>query len=147
VNIDLATARAVIEGCEAESVRLGLKPLTIVVIDSGGHLVAAIRQDGAAIKRYEIAHGKAFGALALGVGSRALMERAEAQPYFIAAATAAIGGALVPVPGGVLIVDDHGATIGSVGISGDASDNDEAAAIAGVRSAGLTPVKRMTKKV
>jgi uncharacterized protein GlcG (DUF336 family) len=67
------------------------------------------------------------------------MARAEQQPYFIAAAGAAIGGALVPVPGGVL-VQDGGATIGAVGISGDTSDNDEAAAVAGIEAAGLTPV-------
>ena len=89
--------------------------------------------------RFQIAFGKAHGALALGIGSRALMARAEQQPFFIAAATAAIGGSLVPVPGGVLVQED-GVTIGAVGVSGDSSDNDEAAAVAGIEAVGLAPV-------
>jgi uncharacterized protein GlcG (DUF336 family) len=64
------------------------------------------------------------------------MKRAETQAYFIAAATAAVGGALMPVPGGVLIKSE-GEIIGAVGISGDTSDNDESAAIAGITSVGL----------
>jgi uncharacterized protein GlcG (DUF336 family) len=100
-------------------------------------VVAAEREDGSSNKRFEIAHGKAFGAISIGIGSRALMNRAEQQPYFIAAAGAVIGGALVPVPGGVLI-SDGGVTVGAVGISGDTSDNDEAAAVAGIEAAGLT---------
>ena len=118
----------------------GLKPLTVVVLDAGGYVVAVEREDGSSNMRFEIARGKAFGALALGVGSRALMARAEAQPYFIAAAGAAIGGALVPVPGGVLVKDHEGRTLGAVGVSGDTSDNDEAAAVAGISAVGLTPV-------
>jgi len=90
-------------------------------------------------KRFEIAFGKAYGALALGVGSRALMKRAEEQPYFVAAATAAIGGALIPVPGGVLVAD-NARIIGAVGVSGDNSDNDEAAAVRGIGNAGLESV-------
>jgi len=138
-TIDLATARAIIDAAEAEGTRLALKPLTVVVLDAGGHVVAAIRQDGSSMSRFEIAHGKAYGALALGIGSRALMARAEQQPYFVAAAGAAIGGALVPVPGGVLVQAD-GSTIGAVGISGDTSDNDEAAAVAGIAASGHTSV-------
>jgi uncharacterized protein GlcG (DUF336 family) len=110
--------------------------MTVVVLDAGGHLVAAEREDGSSNSRFEIAFGKAHGALALGMGSRSLMARAEQQPYFIAAVTAAIGGALVPVPGGVLVRDGD-ALVGAVGVSGDTSDNDETAAVAGVRAAGL----------
>ncbi len=101
-------------------------------------MVALQRQDNTANKRADIAHGKAHGAVSFGVGSRALMIRAVEQPYFIAAATAAIGGALIPVPGGVLVRDLDGALIGAVGVSGDTSDNDEAVAIAGIQGAGLT---------
>jgi uncharacterized protein GlcG (DUF336 family) len=115
----------------------GFKPLSVVVLDAGGHLTAFEREDGSSNMRYQIAYGKAHGALALGVGSRALMARAEQQPYFVAAAAAAIGGALVPVPGGVLIDDVDGTCIGAVGVTGDTSDNDEIAAVAGVESAGL----------
>jgi uncharacterized protein GlcG (DUF336 family) len=99
--------------------------------------VSAERQDGASNNRFEIARGKAYGALALGMGSRALMQRAEQQPYFIAAATAAVGGQLIPVPGGVLVQEDTGVVIGAVGVSGDASDQDEATAVAGIEAAGL----------
>lgn len=140
MNVDLATARTLIEAAEAEGAALGLKPLTIVVLDAGGHVVAAIRQDRSAIRRFEIAHGKAHGALALGIGTRALMARAETQAYFIAAVGAAVGGAFIPVPGGVLLQDASGDVIGAVGVSGDTSDNDEAVAVAGARAAGLEPV-------
>jgi uncharacterized protein GlcG (DUF336 family) len=139
-TLGLATARTIIDAGEAEGARLGLEPLTIVVLDAGGHVVAAIRQDGSAIRRFEIAHGKAHGALALGVGSRALMARAEAQAYFVAAAGAAMGGALIPVPGGVLLQDPGGHVIGAVGVSGDTSDHDEAVAVSGARAAGLEPL-------
>jgi uncharacterized protein GlcG (DUF336 family) len=135
--IDLQTARTVVEGARAAARDKGFKPLTVVVLDSGGHVVAVEREDGSSTKRFEIAFGKAHGAIALGLGSRALMARAEQQPYFIAAATAAVGGSLVPVPGGVLVRDPSGTLLGAVGVSGDTSDNDEAAAVAGIEAAGL----------
>jgi uncharacterized protein GlcG (DUF336 family) len=137
LGIDLQTARTIIEGARAAAREQDFKPLTVVVLDAGAHVVAAEREDGSSNKRFEIAFGKAHGALALGMGSRALMARAEQQPYFIAAATAAIGGSLIPVPGGVLVRDGGGALLGAVGISGDTSDNDEAAAAAGIEAAGL----------
>ena len=137
MGIDLQTARTIIEGARAAAREQDFKPLTVVVLDAGAHVVAAEREDGSSNKRFEIAFGKAHGALALGMGSRALMTRAEQQPYFIAAATAAIGGSLIPVPGGVLVRDGGGALLGAVGISGDTSDNDEAAAAAGIEAAGL----------
>jgi len=140
MSIDLDTARTVVAGARAYGRREGLRPLTVVVLDAGGHVVAAEREDGASIKRFEIAHGKAHGALALGMGSRAIMARAEQQPYFVVAAAAAVGGGLVPVPGGVLALDGSGTTIGAVGISGDTSDADEAACVAGLVAAGLSPV-------
>ena len=89
---------------------------------------------------YVIAHGKAFGAIGMGMGSRALMTRAEQQPSFIAAANAALGGALIPVPGGVLVRAADGSLIGAVGVTGDTSDNDETAAVAGIEAAGLIAV-------
>lgn len=101
-------------------------------------MVAAEREDGASMKRFEIAVGKAHGALSLGQGSRAIMARAEQQAYFVAAVTAAVGGSLVPVPGGVLVRDGGGALLGAVGVTGDTSDHDEAAAVAGIEAAGLT---------
>ena len=117
----------------------GLKPLTVVVLDAGGHVVSVEREDGSSNNRFEIAFGKAYGALALGMGSRSLMARAEQQPYFITSAAAAIGGRLIPVPGGVLVKDEAGTVVGCVGVSGDTSDNDELAAISGIKSASLLP--------
>ena len=138
MNIDLTTARSIIDTALATGQELDFKPLTVVVLDTGGHVIAASRQDGASNNRFEIAQGKAYGALALGMGSRAIMERAEQQAYFIAAATAALAGRLIPVPGGVLVRDDDGTIKGAVGISGDTSDNDETAAATAIKAAGLT---------
>ena len=140
MTLDLDTARTIIGAAREHGRANAFQPLTVVVLDAGGHVVAAEREDGASNMRFEIARGKAFGAVALGIGSRALMARAESQPYFVAAAGAAIGGALVPVPGGVLVNDAGGRRIGAVGVSGDTSDNDEAAAVAGIDAAGLDAV-------
>ncbi|MDQ0850514.1 uncharacterized protein GlcG (DUF336 family) [Arthrobacter sp. B3I9] len=139
MKIELAAAQSIISEALAVGGRQGFKPLTVVVLDPGGHVIAAARQDGASNSRFEIAQGKAYGALALGMGSRAIMERAEQQGYFIAAVTATLGGRLVPVPGGVLARDADGAIIGAIGISGDSSDNDEAAASMAIEAAGLQP--------
>jgi len=136
VNLNLEQAREIVAATRAEAHRSGLKPVAVVVLDSGGHIIAVEREDGTSKGRFEVAYGKANGALALGVGSRALMSRAEQQPYFIAAVTSAVGGALVPVPGGVLVFDGR-TLVGAVGVSGDTSDNDEAAACSGIRAAGL----------
>jgi uncharacterized protein GlcG (DUF336 family) len=138
VSIGLKTAKSITAGVLAAGKQHGLKPLTVVVLDAGGHVISVEREDGASNNRFEIAFGKAYGALALGMGSRSLMARAEQQPYFITSAAAAIGGRLVPVPGGVL-VKDTGTVVGCVGVSGDTSDNDELAAIAGIESVSLVP--------
>ncbi len=137
-TLDLETARSIIAGARAHAGSAGFKPMTVVVLDSGGHVVAVEREDGSSMKRFEIGFGKAHGALSLGMGSRSIMERAEQQPYFIAAVTSSVGDALVPVPGGVLVRDSAGDLVGAVGVTGDTSDNDEAAAVAGIESAGLT---------
>ncbi len=138
MNIELA--RQLIAAARESGSRRDLKPLSVVVLDAGGQVRAFEREDGASNARFEIAFGKANGALALGVGSRALMTRAEQQPYFIAAAAAAIGGALVPVPGGVLVQTTDGELIGAVGITGDSSDNDEAAAVEAIEAVGLVAI-------
>jgi uncharacterized protein GlcG (DUF336 family) len=137
MNLGLEDALRIIHGARNAGRAAGMKPLSIVVLDAGGHVTAFEREDGSSNKRFEIAFGKAHGALALGLGSRALMARAEQQPSFIAAVTSAIGGALIPVPGGVLVTDAAGATVGAVGVTGDISDNDEAAAVAGITEAGF----------
>jgi uncharacterized protein GlcG (DUF336 family) len=114
-----------------------LQPLAVVVLDARGVMKAFAAEDGTSLRREEIARGKAHGALSFGIGSRALAKRAIDTPQFIAAVTHAVGGSLVPVPGGVLIRADDHAIIGAVGISGDKSDNDEAAGLAGIEAAGL----------
>lgn len=114
-----------------------MKPLTIAVIDAGGHLVALQREDGTSNLRPEIAQGKAKGAVAMGLGSRALYTRAQEQPFFIDAMNALNQGRLVPVPGGVLIYRDE-KLIGAIGITGDSSDNDEACAVSAINVHGLT---------
>ncbi len=139
MSIDLETAKAITAGVRTAGQEHGLKPLTVVVLDAGGHVISVEREDGASNNRFDIAFGKAYGALALGMGSRSLMSRAEQQPYFITSAAAAIGGKLIPVPGGVLVKDATGAVVGCVGVSGDTSDNDELAAIVGIKSVSLVP--------
>ena len=136
LGITLDQARAVIAGTLAAGRDRGLDPLTVVVLDAGGHVTAAEREDGSSTKRFEIAHGKAHGAIALGWGSRRTMGRAEDFAPFVTGVAVAIG-ALVPVPGGVLINTADGELLGAVGVSGDVSDNDEAAALAGIAAAGL----------
>ena len=134
--LSLSAARSLIDAALAHARHAGLKPLVVAVLDARGAVKAVAAEDGTSLKRYEIAHGKAHGALAFGLGSRALMQRAEAQGYFIQAASHVIG-PMVPVPGGVLIRDAAGELVGAVGVSGDTSDNDEAAAKAGIEAAGL----------
>ena len=114
-----------------------LKPLSVVVYDGRGALRAAASEDGTSLKRAEIAMAKAYGALSLGVGSRAIHKMALDRPYFVAAATHAVGGQLVPAPGGVLVKDAKGRILGAVGISGDTSDNDEMAAATAIEAAGF----------
>ena len=140
MTITLAQSRTLIDAALAKGRALDLKPLSVVVLDPRAAMVAMISEDGVSQMRARIAHGKANAAIALGMGTRALMNRAEQQAYFIQAVNGVAGGDMVPVPGGVLIQDQEGALLGAVGISGDTSDNDEAAAIAGIEAAGLNAV-------
>lgn len=136
-GITLRKARTVIRKALEHGVGAGMKPLSAVVLDAGGHVIAFERSDGASPGRFGIAHGKAYGAVMLGMAGRAQMARAEAQAYFMDAANGVFGGQVVPVPGGVLIRDAKGAVLGAVGVTGDTSDNDELAAMAGLEAAGL----------
>lgn len=131
-------ARTVVGGALAAARAANLNPLAVIVLDAGGAVTAFEREDGASPGRFAIAHGKAAGAIAFGVGSRSLGEWAAERPSFIAAAGQALGGALIPGAGGVLVRDDAGRIIGAVGVTGDTSDHDESAAIAGIEAAGLT---------
>ena len=135
-DLTLETAQTIVAAALRHGGEAGFKPLAVAVLDARGALKAFAAQEGTSLKRGNIALGKAHGSLALGMGGRALQDRAESQPYFIAAATQAVEGPLIPVRGGVLLKAE-GKVIGSVGVSGDTSDNDEAAALAGIEAAGL----------
>lgn len=136
--ITLAEASTIITAALAKSRAQALQPLTVVVLDPGGHIVAAAREDNSGILRIEIATGKAYAALGFGFGTRELFIRSEKAPVFMAAVAAASDGRFVPVPSGVLIRSLDGTLRGAVGISGDTSDNDEACAVVGIAAAGLT---------
>ena len=135
-ELTLDVARKILDSALAKAVEKKLKPLVVTVLDARGCVKIAAAQDGTSRLRSEIAHGKAYGALAMGMGSRALFQRAQEQAYFIGAVNTLAQGRMVPVPGGVLI-QSGGFLLGAVGISGDTSDNDEACAIAGIEAAGL----------
>ena len=136
-RLTLERANVVVAKALEKGREMNLKPLTVAVLDDGGNLKSFAREDGpGAALRPQIAIGKAFGAVGMGLSSRALNERVLERPHFGVALVGASGGRLVPVPGGVLIKDGD-EIVGAVGISGDTSDNDEAAAIAGIEAAGL----------
>lgn len=136
-NVTLAQATTIVDAALEKGAELGLAPLTAAVLDSGGHLVAFKREDKSGILRADIAIGKAWGALGMGFGSREIANRAAKMPVFFTALAAASQGRMVPVPGGVLILDRSLGVLGAIGISGDTSDQDETCAIAGIEAAGL----------
>ena len=136
-GITLAQASTIVDVALKKGRDTNCAPLSVVVLDAGGHLVAFKREDRSGILRFDIAFGKAWGALGMGFGSRTLAERAATTPQFFTMLAAASGGRMVTNPGGVLIKDGGGDIIGAVGISGDTADKDEACAIAGIAAAGL----------
>ena len=131
-SADLIADKALQKGRE-----LKFAPLTVVVLDAGGQTKVLKREDNASLLRPEIALGKAWGVLGMGFGGRELARRAEQMPVFFTALNAMSGGRMVPLAGGVLIRNGEGQVIGSVGISGDTSDNDEICAVYGIEAAGL----------
>jgi len=135
--LTLTQAQTIVTAALAFSREKKFSPMGVLVLDARGVPKAYGAEDGTALRRYDIAHGKAYGALAMGVGSKTLGLRAVERPHFIGAVNGAIGGAMVPVAGGVLIRVD-GEIVGCVGVTGDSSDNDELAARAGIAAAGLT---------
>ncbi|MCZ6509946.1 MAG: heme-binding protein [Alphaproteobacteria bacterium] len=138
-KITLEQANAMIAAGFEKGRELDLQPLTIVVLDDGGHLVSVQRQDRSGIMRFDVAFGKAWGSLGMGRSSRDMEGAVTQRPHFGDALTAVSGGRFVPVAGGVLAFDGDGIVAGAVGISGDNSDNDEICAIAGIEAAGLAP--------
>jgi uncharacterized protein GlcG (DUF336 family) len=139
--LTLEQATTIVQTALRKGRELGLAPLAVAVLDAGGHLKSFAREDGAGIVRPQIAVGKAWGALGMGLGSRTLgrrvAEQGPQQQAFFAALNAMSGGRVVPAAGGVLIRDAGGGVVGAVGISGDVSDKDEACALAGIAAAAL----------
>jgi uncharacterized protein GlcG (DUF336 family) len=136
VPMSLNTACTIADAALATARTHGFMPLSVAVLDAGGHLVVFKREDKSGILRFDIAFGKAWGALGMGFGSRELFNRTNANPTFMSALTTVSSGRLVPVPSGVLILAS-GDVIGACGVSGDNSDNDEICAVAGIEAAGL----------
>ncbi|QGM21994.1 heme-binding protein [Spiribacter sp. 2438] len=133
--LPLDSARAIIQAAREKGREQGFMPLTVVVLDAGGHRIAMEREDGCGIVREEVATGKAWGALGIGIGSRTIAGRNQGREAFLAGVAVASDGRFVPVPGGVLVIE-NGQAIGAVGISGDTSDADEMCAVAGIEAAG-----------
>jgi uncharacterized protein GlcG (DUF336 family)/GNAT superfamily N-acetyltransferase len=138
--LKLAQASTILDTALARARALNFAPLAVAVLDAGGHLIVFKREDGAGFARFDIAYGKAWGALGMGFGTRELAERAAKHPTFVTALAAASQGRVIPSPGGVLIAGPEQEIIGAIGISGDTGDHDELCAIAGIQAAGLTAV-------
>jgi uncharacterized protein GlcG (DUF336 family) len=137
MSVTLAQASTIVDVALKKARDNNLAPLTVAVLDAGGHLVAFKREDRSGILRFDIAFAKAWGALGMGFGSRTLASRAAKTPQFFTMLAAASGGRIVTNPGGVLIKDASGAILGACGISGDTSDKDEMCAVAGIEATGL----------
>lgn len=136
-SLTLDQASTIVDAALAKAHEIKCVPMTVAVLDAGGHLVAFKREDKSGILRFDIAFGKAWGALGMGFGSRELFDRVGKNPTFFASLNVASGGRLIAVPGGVLIKNAAGDIIGAVGISGDTSDRDEVCALAGIEAAKL----------
>ena len=136
-ELTLAKAQTAVNAALAFSREKKFNPMAVCVLDALGVLKAYAAEDGTALRRADIAIGKAYGALAMGVGSKTLGVRAVERPHFIGAVNGAIGGSMIPVAGGVLIRGSDNSIIGCIGTTGDTSDNDDLAARAGLEAAGL----------
>lgn len=137
VTLTLKSASQIIDDVLTIARQESMLPITVVVLDSGGKLIAMKSEDGSALLRFDIAYGKAWGSLGMGISSRAIRDKLSARPTFQNSLMAASGGQLVPVPGGVLLKDEQGTVLGAVGISGDTSEKDEYLAITSIQKQGF----------
>jgi uncharacterized protein GlcG (DUF336 family) len=133
VTLSLEEAVTIADGVISWSHAEETGSLTVVVLDSGGHPRVIMRDDNSEFLRVDVALGKAWGALGMGVPSRLLAEKA---PHFLDAIAVTSRGRVVPVPGGV-IVRRAGEIVGAVGVSGDSAEVDEKGAVHAIESAGL----------
>lgn len=138
-SLPLDCANAIVTEALVLGRKASLLPLTVVVLDAGGKLVAMQSEDGSGLIRFDVAFGKAYGALGMGISSRLIRDRLSGRPTFQNALSAAAEGRFIPVPGGVLVENADGITLGAVGISGDTSDKDEYCAIEAIKAAGFAP--------
>ncbi|HEY3147323.1 MAG TPA: heme-binding protein [Dongiaceae bacterium] len=137
-SVSLEAAAIIVDQALTKGRAMKFQPLAVAVLDPRGCLKAYKAEDGTSLMRFDIAFGKAWGALGLGFGTRELQRRAEWGVFFNALQVMAEG-KMVPVPGGVLIRNGAGLIVGAVGVSGDGSENDEMCAIQGIAAAGLKP--------
>jgi uncharacterized protein GlcG (DUF336 family) len=135
-GVTLEQAAAIVEAALIKAREIRCHPMTIAVVDAGGCLVALKREDGSGNLRPDIASAKAWGAVGMGIGGRAMADRATKSPEFWASLNAISHGRIAPVPGGVLLLQ-NGIVVGAVGATGDVPDNDEACALAGGQKAGF----------
>jgi uncharacterized protein GlcG (DUF336 family) len=135
--LNLQTAQTMIAAALKYARERRFQPLGIAVLDARGALIAYAADDGTSLRRQDIALGKANAALGMGLGSRTIAARAKAQPVFYSALASVIQGGFAPAPGGVLVRDAEDVLLGAVGVSGDVSDNDEAAALFAIQEVGL----------
>jgi uncharacterized protein GlcG (DUF336 family) len=136
--LKLAQANQIIDGAFKKAAQTKVRPLAVVVLDASGNIVASQRQDGASMFRFDVALGKAWGAVAMGASSRALANRAKTNPNFFITLAATAKGKFLPQTGAALIKDAEGNIIGAAGASGGTGDEDEACCVAGIEVAGLT---------
>jgi uncharacterized protein GlcG (DUF336 family) len=138
-KLTLKQANAIIDKALERARQMKIKPLAVVVLDDAGHVKAAQREDGASMFRFDVAQGKAWGSVAMGVSSRALLKRAKDNPNFFVALAATAQGKFLPQTGGVLIKDAQGEIIGAAGASGGTGEEDEETCVYGIQQAGLKP--------
>ena len=136
-TLSLRKSRTIIRKTLEYGKSQGFRPLAVVVLDDGGNVKAFEREDDAAPGRFAIAHGKAYGAIMLGLPGSAQQARAEEQAYLMQALNGAYDGKVIPVMGGVLLRDKRGRIVGAIGVTGDSSENDAAAGLAGIEASGL----------
>jgi uncharacterized protein GlcG (DUF336 family) len=140
MSIDLSTANRIISAALQEGRQRKLSPLTVCILDAGGHLVSAQREDDSSTMRFEIALGKAYAALGLGRSTRFMQETLSVQrPGFVEALAVTAHGKFIPVAGGLVIRDENRRVVGAIGVTGDTADNDETVALEATRAVGLHP--------
>ena len=135
--ITLDQADRLIDAILARGAELDCRPLAVIVVEPGCKVKAFKKEDGSSMIRFEMAHGKAYAALAMGRASKLVKARAEERPIFMRYLVGASGDQIFPEGGGMQIRGGAGEVIGAVGVTGDTEDRDEELAAHGIRAVGL----------